>query len=685
MSWLNRLRPKSELTQICAKYFGDDQRWKQHLGNPSILAQIVNSLRPWIWRRNKVVSLEPLLNLLRENEQFRLGFSSYLAALLKDKRFDKILVDADIIKDVSFFFELKNRIMAKLIPQQPDTDSIEYILTQVFYIKSDQVWLKTISEQEITELAQLVVIPIDHTEVEFLANHQLIYAAQVLVTRICGFAFESEVIKMVPEYENYSNPFLAFQNELNDFLARYKASEYSQYDPVDLKQIYIFHQQCLDYVELAYRNSRKYGISMRVNQYLLRIKQQLLRLDQIIQLLIIPDVNSLEKSVKLSKLLTSINQSRYNISDLFDLSTKRVAFEITQHKAKSGEHYITKSKSEYRHMLNASLGGGAIVGILCIVKVLLGKLDLSPFGMAVLYSMNYAIGFIVIYILGYTLATKQPAMTASSFIKTLEHGRKNDNKRMRYHAFAVLFSQLWRSQFIAFVGNVAMAFPVALIGIWVIDLLADYNIAASKSEKLLSDIHPLQSKALLHAAIAGIYLFLSGVIAGSISNSINHNRIPFRIKEHPLLKVVIGKEKTSKLAEFISVKYAGIASNFWFGVFMGTTGSVGYFVGLDLDIRHITFASGNMALGLYGADWDVTLNMILMVIVGIGLIGFINFGVSFTLSVIVAMRSMELPISELRFLFSSVIEYFTRYPLRFLFPMDYEEEYAILNSDQPKR
>ena len=40
------------------------------------------------------------------------------------------------------------------------------------------------------------------------------------------------------------------------------------------------------------------------------------------------------------------------------------------------------------------------------VNKLLSKLDVSPFGSAFLYSMNYALGFIIIYLLGYTLATK---------------------------------------------------------------------------------------------------------------------------------------------------------------------------------------------------------------------------------------------------------------------------------------
>ena len=68
------------------------------------------------------------------------------------------------------------------------------------------------------------------------------------------------------------------------------------------------------------------------------------------------------------------------------------------------------------------------------------------------------------------LATKQPAMTASALIKALEEGvMKQGKDAEKYQAFAILFARVFRSQFIAFVGNVIMAFPVSLFGIWLID------------------------------------------------------------------------------------------------------------------------------------------------------------------------------------------------------------------------
>ena len=71
------------------------------------------------------------------------------------------------------------------------------------------------------------------------------------------------------------------------------------------------------------------------------------------------------------------------------------------------------------------------------------------------------------------------------------------------------------------------------------------------------------------------------------------------------IKKTFGISKTIKIAKWFENNWAGIVSNGWFGVFLGSTASVGLFLGIDLDIRHITFASGNFALGIYGANYFV--------------------------------------------------------------------------------
>ena len=432
----------------------------------------------------------------------------------------------------------------------------------------------------------------------------------------------------------------------------------------------IFHRQCTTYIEKAYKNSAVYGISMTVNQSLLRVKQQLQRIQVLIDFLVLdkPE-NALRKSISFGLALIQFHCQKNDISRLVNDSTQIIAYEITQHTARTGEHYITSDRKEYMYMLYTAMGGGLIVGLMCITKLLLGKVHVSDFGHAFLYSMNYALGFIGIYLLGFTLATKQPAMTAATLIQSIETGMRNpESKKLKHRAFAELFARLFRSQFIAFVGNVIIAFPVSLLLIYGIDVLTDTNLAASKHEKLLHDISPIHSLAIFHSAIAGVFLFLSGIISGSISNKNKHINLYYRIQEHPVLKMTMGSKSAKRLADWFERKWPGVAANFWFGVFMGSTASIGVFFGLNLDIRHITFASGNLALAIYGDNFEITTWMLVLGIFGVAIIGLINFSVSFLLSLSLALRSRKIPWRELIHLFRSVWHYFKLRPMAFFFP-----------------
>lgn len=154
-------------------------------------------------------------------------------------------------------------------------------------------------------------------------------------------------------------------------------------------------------------------------------------------------------------------------------------------------------------MLLKSSGGGVIVGALCVLKMLYSYSHSSDFVHAFLYSFNYAMGFVMIHLMNFTLATKQPAMTAATMARVLSEGR---NTKKNYIDFAHLVSKLFRSQFIAFVGNVLLSFPVALIIIYGLEIIFKQNLAIDKSSKLLLDLDPIHSKAIFHACIAGFFL-----------------------------------------------------------------------------------------------------------------------------------------------------------------------------------
>ena len=675
-------KPKLTAVSFIESQCAGDKFNIQNGEDPEVLVQLIRFIRPKKPKKTAIVDLKEFLWYLKANPKSTLQFSEYIKVLLHHKKFNKFLSDAAILQDVDFLFEVRKRIYAKFLPNQPQKDRLDYVLNQVFYLATDIVWINKIPMEQLLELFDLLRFGTlyDSTE-QNSPLLEMLHAMNLIIQRISGRAMETDVIKMVPEFDDMESPFTAYEMELLQIEERVRVSEEHSIKSDDLsyRQLVVLHKQCEEFVEKAFGNSIKYGISLRVNQNLLKIRQQLQRLKVLMPLLIVEnEKDKKDNTIALALQLIKYNCYKNNVRKFIAESTQLISYEITQHTAKTGEHYITESRQEYFKMLRTALGGGLVVGVMCIIKIMLGKIDTSYFGHAFIYSMNYAIGFIMIYLLGFTLATKQPAMTASALVRSLEEGMKKQGKNSeKYRAFAILFARVFRSQFIAFVGNVVMAFPVSLGGIWLIDYYFHYNIAAAKWHALLTDLSPIHSLAILHAAIAGVFLFLSGIISGSIANRDKHNQVYFRIEEHPILKRTFGKEKTKKIAKVYEKKWAGIISNFWFGIFMGSTVSVGLFLGLDLDIRHITFASGNLALALYGANYEVSNYMLFWGIFGIGVIGLVNFMVSFSLSLGLAFRSRDISLFELRFVAASIWKYFKFKPMSFFFPTEDKEKSIV--------
>jgi len=639
-----------------------------------LLSQIVSVFRPKQVHSTGVVDLGPLLKILGNNNQYRELFAKYIQNLIHHKDFYQIIADAGIIKDTDFLYEVRKRVIEKIIPDQQPKHTLQYILNQVFYFNTDPKWIARIPSEQIDELYELCKIQsIYDGERDNFTLSQLMYGVEVLVGRVSGCAMETEVNKMVPEYQNFDSPFIVFQREIIELNELFSTSKRFYLNKKDERFLHLtmLHKQCTDYVKKAFNNSKKFGISLRVNQSLLRIQQQLERIKELLSFLSVDEtVNSKKPTIQLAFKLIEYNCIKGNVRKLINESTQLLSYEITQHTAHTGEHYITETRSQYISMFKSAAWGGVIVAFLCIFKVLLGKLDISLFGHLFFYSMNYALGFIAIYLLGGTLATKQPAMTASALVRALELGTKNKSLSIveKYQEFATFFARVFRSQFIAFVGNVFVAFPIALLLIWGIDLYYHQNIAEQKWHTLIHDLNPVASPAIFHAGIAGCFLFISGIIAGSVANRDKHNRLYYRIEEHPILKKAFGKKTTHKLARFYEKKWAGISSNFWFGVFMGSIAPIASFFELNLDIRHITFASGNFAMGLYGNGFNVSLGMIIWGIIGIGIIGLVNFLVSFTLSLILAFRSRNISLVDLKHIGVAIWNFFKENPRLFFLP-----------------
>ena len=644
---------------------------------------VVNYFRRKSKNKKSPLNIDELITEIKHKPDSIAFFKEKLHNVFANKQKVILFTDAGLLNSVSFFKELRCRISRQLLPDQPSEENIQYVLNQLFYRPSDVKWVHQIPLDNWKELFEILAVSTFYEDSESkTTSKQILLAIMILSQRMGGLALQTDVRRMVPEYAHLNSPFIALDDELNN-LARTLSKEdnpylYIQDHELDYKQLNILAGQCEDFVNKADANTSKYGVSFSVNQTLLLIRQQIKRIKRLYNYLFIEkEADKCEKTIAFYLDMVKTNSKKNNIRKLIDDSVYNITYEITNYTGKTGEHYITSTTGEYFKMLKTALWGGVIVGFMCLVKLYMSmQPDQSDFFRALNYSFNYAIGFVLIYLTGSTLATKQPAMTASTIAKTLESLSDNDNnkeKQKHYTEFSALFTRLFRSQFIAFVGNVFGAFPVSMLLAIGMSYLSGYNIATKKSLHLLEDLNIWHTPVFLHACIAGIFLFLSGIIAGNVASVNNFNNFYYRLSEHPFLKGFFGKVRMQRVANWMQQKWPSVVSNIWFGVFMGSAWAIGHFFGLPIDIRHITFASGNLAYGLYGMNFIISLENILWCILGIGIIGLGNFIVSFGLSLWIALRSREVPASELEYLGRCVWRAFKARPRAFFFPVKEKE------------
>jgi site-specific recombinase len=127
-----KTKSKSTLIEFIITHFNEQQSWRKKEDSLEILVDLVRYVRPKNALKSKEVNLEDFIQFLNENTNYCQELSIYIKELLRDKKFNKILSDAAILQDFDFIFELKKRIYAKILPNQPKKNTLEYVLNQVF-------------------------------------------------------------------------------------------------------------------------------------------------------------------------------------------------------------------------------------------------------------------------------------------------------------------------------------------------------------------------------------------------------------------------------------------------------------------------------------------------------------------------------------------------------------------------
>ena len=195
----------------------------------------------------------------------------------------------------------------------------------------------------------------------------------------------------------------------------------------------------------------------------------------------------------------------------------------------------------------------------------------------------------------------------------------------------------------------------------------------------MNEVLPFESLALFHAAIAGVCLFIAGLISGYYDNLAAYERIRERIEHARWLQALFGKPRLARLAIYLDNNLGALAGNFFLGVMLALVGTVGFLIGLPIDVRHVTLASANVGFALASLNFTVDVLTMGKILLGIGLVGLVNLSVSFALALWVAMRSRGVGFGQTRLLAAILWGRLMSMPKQFFWPVDQSDAITDVN------
>ena len=641
---------------------------------PLPLVQLVSRLRPKdAYDTDEIQdNLNELITRLMADPRDAGILHDYLLQLVANYQQINLYADDSLMSNEGFFSLLSHRIGNYFLPPLRGSKQLNDIFRQVFYHRFDPVWLGNIESGHWQQLMTLLSMPDGNTDLRTQAREQVLNALMIISYRITSLSLDPEFAHAYPDLNEYESPFLVQNREILDFIQKYReyaSDEILRWPPLlpDEKQALVMLDQCADVLTRIKRSTRKNGVSLSLTNILIKLDQCLIRIELLFNLLLDNPQQVQESLMRLLYELALAQHETQSVRGVIEANTELLSRQVTENASRTGGHYVSTDRRGYTDMYRSGAGAGAIVAIMATLKLLASRLALAPLNQAFIYSMNYSLGFMLIHVMHFTVATKQPAMTAAALAATVQQNTSNRTDQMA--ELAVLTVNIMRTQFIAIVGNISIAMPVAFLITWAWQAnLGEPLLSSQKAEYVLHNLNPFTSLAIPHAAIAGVFLFLSGLIAGYYDNLAVYRRIGVRMRQHAKLQSWLGVERLDRVSGYIERNLGALAGNFWFGVMLGSMGTIGFLFGLPLDIRHISFSSANFIQGLMCLNGAPDIGLIVVSFLGVLLIGLTNLLVSFGLALYVALRARQVRYEQWKPLVRLLITHFMTRRSEFFWP-----------------
>jgi len=576
------------------------------------------------------------ISVLEASPELRDRYVAAVASVLEETDGTSMFAEAGLATDRGLLHEFFERILRAVLPAPREETDLAKLFLRVFPTQKEVDRFFNLPPRELGKIAS-AISPVEYPEAWERPLASLLDAFCLLAARVQGLGLSEKLRARGRGRPVQQSPFYLLQRASNDLVGavrlRHNVPEAAQSWKSAVAD-------CRNELKAVVEHLDVSGVNLDIVYTMDVIEQSLKRMEIISGVLVAqPGQPKMITALRLTREVIRGRLQDRSLISLAQNSFRLLAKKIVEWAGKTGEHYVTSGREEYRQMWYAALGGGLLTVGTAAVKMMVTHRGLPPFVEGFLAGLNYAVSFVLMHVFHLALATKQPSMTGATLANIIE--RSQDDPK---HEELVSYVQrIVRSQLAAALGNIvavgAGAVVFSLLWRWIFG--APF-LPPELAEYAVKSMSPIGSGTVFFAALTGVILWLSSLAGGWIENWAVYHQLPRAIAEHRL-GASFKPETVQKLSESFAKNIAPWGGSIVLGFMLGMTPSVGHFFGLPLDVRHVTLSTGTLSLGIVSRGPEVLgTGLLVWSSVGIAVTFVMNLGVSFYLALRLALRARDI-------------------------------------------
>jgi site-specific recombinase len=605
--------------------------------------------------------LDALLDWLDDPDERR-RFQAAIGALFAETDGTNVFAHAGIPSERGFPAELGERVMNHILPRPRNDHDLGHLIRRLFRRAGDAERLARMSKTRLARLTH-ALYPADHPAAREVLRRSFADGFRLLATWVLAQGLSPKLRKRSRPCGLTESPFYQMRAASEAVVECWIAGGLTGME-IDAWRREC--DRCRQELLVIHERLERDGVSTDVVYGLEVIERCLARMTTMVDVMAAPSGEPSPVVIRRMVVALAISvQHDRSVLHLIGWTTHLLQRRIVERSGRTGEHYVTSTRAEYRQMWLAAAGGGLLTVGTAAIKTAMSAWNVPGFMHGLLYGLNYAVSFLLLQRLHLVLATKQPAMTASALAAIVRERKGED----RANEIADYAARICRSQLAAALGNVIVVSvgAFAFVHLWSLVFGRPF-MSHDEAESTYLQLSPLTSGTVFYAALTGVILWLASVVGGWFDNFCAYHRLPLAISQHPAGRT-LGRDRLKRWGEALAANASGWATNVSLGFMLGMTPAVGKFLGLPLDVRHVTLNSGILSLAStsLGRRWFGE-GAFLLSVAGVAVMFVLNLSVSFFLALISAARAYQLPARDNAELLRAMLRRLRRTPLEFFLP-----------------